>query len=167
MVPKRLRKYLQSDKRDLVMAILNGNIDYSVLMPPQFYQVMEEDDLFTINQQGHPEKILTREQYAEWELTLRDQDMVFHIVVSDFKDSPLLTDAEVQELEREVKQPTPTIKQNIEAVKQPENSLQGLPLSGPVNETEETHLIEVKATSGKLSDYGTTWEVSKQKYGLN
>jgi hypothetical protein len=148
---------------------LNGNFDLAAYAAPRHYNVMQENDRYEVQDLDNPGpvRIMNREQYETWYATLRDQDCVFTVVWENYKGT-------AQEVQDSIKQaaPLPTPAEKPRARKTPVNTvkndshLMSEENKVPIIPNENNGTIEVQnetfalPTSGRISEYGTTWKLS-------
>lgn len=157
----------REDKLNIISAVLTGNFDFASFAPPKQYQVEQEGDLFTVRGflNNEPEKKMNRDEYEAWHAALKDHDTVFLIVLEDYSQSNLLEDEQLipdgnKPMQESINKPSATLTpaEKPRARKSPKNTVKSDHVEPEVMLKIDDEYFPMPS-SGKISEYGETWEI--------
>jgi hypothetical protein len=134
-----------AEKLHAIQSIISGSLSFEHLQPPKEFVVFHDGEYYLLD-----DKQMTEAQYEAWLLTLRLIDSV--ILFKEQRAYPVGTETPIADVVDNL--PVHTIPARIEAIKEPVIK----PKKKKYIEAEETHLIVVKARSGRLSEFGESWD---------
>lgn len=148
------RNISKQEKLKALKSLLNGTMSFEHLKPPQYYRVWIEDNVYTLDG-----KKITEEEYNQFLATLRPIDVVF-IFRHQPGNEPLIETPAIHFMAQKTNEndeatPSAQMPESIST-----RTVEELPIDPtPEPEPENVVLVAVPTRSGKLSDYGDTWEI--------